>query len=57
METVKEINTKIAELKKKIVTLRSEKILGTMKDTTQIKKTRKEIARLNTKLSQMSNGS
>ncbi|WKZ30282.1 MAG: 50S ribosomal protein L29 [Candidatus Dojkabacteria bacterium] len=53
----KEINAQITELKKKLTTLKSEKILGKLKDMSQLKKTRKQIAKLETKLSQERNGS
>lgn len=49
--------TQITELKKKLTTLKSEKILGKLKDVSQLKKTRRQIAKLETKLSQERNGS
>ena len=55
-DTVKDIKTQIADLQKKLIDLNGQKHSGTLKDTTQMGKTKKEIARLMTKLTQMQSG-
>ena len=47
---MKEINDKILELKKKLLSLRINNANGDLKNVSEIKKTKKEIARLFTQL-------
>lgn len=53
---MEEINKQIAELKEKFTKLKSEQLTGTLKNTSEFRKIKKEIARLMTKLSQMNHG-
>lgn len=51
----KEITTKIVELKKELLNLRFQLATGGLENTAQIKKLKRDVARLNTVLTQMKN--
>jgi ribosomal protein L29 len=55
-EEIKNIQNEIAELKNKIVSLKADIITGKSKDTSALRKTRVQIARLSTKLTAVQNG-
>lgn len=48
----KELNKQIVELKKKLFNLRFQHAVGQLEDTAQIRKTRKQIAVMNTIISE-----
>ncbi|MBI28425.1 MAG: 50S ribosomal protein L29 [Alphaproteobacteria bacterium MarineAlpha5_Bin11] len=54
--SIQEIKSKLSDLKKEMLNFRFKKSSGQLENTSQIKKTRRLIASMNTKLSQKQGG-